>query len=126
MIQVTDARGNTTTYGYDRNDRRIQETRPLGQTQTTAYDATGKLTEATDAKGNRITFAYDDAGRRIRETHTPKGSKAPSRTITYSYDNAGRLAGYTDANAGHPDHQKATASNTRSTPWGARSKRLSP
>jgi YD repeat-containing protein len=40
-VSVTDANGNTVTYGYDDQNRRISTTNVAGETSTTTFDDAG-------------------------------------------------------------------------------------
>jgi len=98
---TADANGNTHRFDYDKLDRMVKETRPLGQRISYAYDAVGNLTQVTDPLGQVKKYTYDAANRRIKEDHYPStgSGQAPVaavKTISYSYNTLDRLTGYTD------------------------------
>ena len=81
-------------FAYDKLDRMVQETRPLGQRNDYAYDAVGNLTQVTDPLGHVKKYTYDAANRRIKEDHYPSTGQAPAaavKTIRYSYNTLDRL-----------------------------------
>lgn len=96
---VTDARGATTTYGY--NNRRlitaITYTAPSGVTNASAvtlsYDAAGNRTGMTDGMGS-ISYQYDQLSRLSSETRS--FTNVGSFTLSYAYNLAGGLTSVTD------------------------------
>ena len=89
---MTDAKGNTYTYGYDLNGNRTSVTMPDGTTVTTAYDARGRVVSQTDQHGYTTKYAYDGADRLTSVTD------ALGSTWRYAYDSVGELISITDAN----------------------------
>lgn len=87
---TVNARGNSSTRGYDAANNLTQLARPnpAGGTQTSsmAYDPMGNITSATDPSGNTSTFEYSSDGDPIKTT-SPLGS-----VTSMGYDNAGRVA----------------------------------
>lgn len=81
---VTDAKGQTTTFGYDAQGRLVAVQNALGQTKTSIYDAKGNLVQTTNARGQVIAYEYDELDRLTRKT-------LPEGVITYAYDAAGNL-----------------------------------
>ncbi len=81
---VTDAKTQSTTFGYDVVGRLTSVTNALNQAKTFAYDKMSNLTNVIDAKGQTITFQYDALNRRVAKT-------LPEGTITYAYDPVGNL-----------------------------------
>jgi len=65
ITSITDARGNTTSFGYDANHIYLTSLiNALSHTTNFTYDFdTGLLTSITDAKGNDSSFEYDILGR---------------------------------------------------------------
>ncbi len=111
LTQVTDAKGQTTQYHYDRAGRLLTETTPLGTATTYTYDATGRPLTRTDANGATISYAYDTLGRLLTKTF-PDGSTAsftydangnlltasnPHISYTFSYDLTNRVTAVTDS-----------------------------
>lgn len=89
---MTDAKGNTYTYGYDLNGNRTSVTMPDGTTVTTAYDARGRVVSQTDQHGYTTKYTYDGADRLTSVTD------ALGSTWRYAYDSVGELISITDAN----------------------------
>lgn len=65
---MSDARGNTTFYGYEENcgcsGRRTSITNALGQVTINKFDAVGNLVQMIDALGRTNFFSYDALNRR--------------------------------------------------------------
>jgi RHS repeat-associated protein len=100
LTSVQDARGKTTTFGYDTDGNVASVTTPLGFVTTMAYDGTGRLMSRVEPRGNvvganpadyRTTFSYDAADHLLTSTN-PLG-----HTTTYEYDPVGNLKKRTDA-----------------------------
>ena len=89
---MTDAKGNTYTYGYDLNGNRTSVTMPDGTSVITAYDARGRVTSQTDQHGNTTKYTYDGADRLTSVTD------ALGNMWSYKYDSVGELVSITDAN----------------------------
>jgi len=89
---MTDAKGNTYTYGYDLNGNRTSVTMPDGTSVHTAYDARGRVTNQTDQYGNVTRYCYDGSDRLTSVTD------ALGSTWTYEYNSVGELVAVTDAN----------------------------
>jgi len=109
LVTVTDALGNTTTFGYDTQCHTYLTsiTNALNHTVTATYDYTrGFLTSITDAKGNTTFFEYDTLGRITKKVNADLTEKEAvyndqnntvtiydeldHKTIQY-YDGIGRL-----------------------------------
>ncbi|MDB6427455.1 hypothetical protein [Curtobacterium sp. 20TX0008] len=87
----TDGRGNTTTFGYDKNDRLTSTSFSDGtQTVTSTYDGNGNQTSQVSA-GGTITNSYDQRNRLIATSNTAGGGQ-----VSYGYDLAGNTAKVTD------------------------------
>ncbi|MFH1146935.1 MAG: RHS repeat-associated core domain-containing protein, partial [Pseudomonadota bacterium] len=98
-----DANGSVTRFEYDRNNRLIKETRPMGQETAYVYDEVGNLVSKTDAERQTTTYEYDDAGRMtVKKLFSweieGEGRPAPyvPKVVTFSYNKVGSLTGYTD------------------------------
>lgn len=111
-VTLTEPDGNTTTYQYDADNRRVRETNaagdvtliaydgvdnvigttaPNGNVTTNAYDADNRLTQVTDSAGAAGSHGYDPAGNRIRHTD------GNGNTTAYGYDALNRVTAITDA-----------------------------
>ncbi len=92
MRTETDGRGNTTTYGYDNDDRTTSIAFSDGTaTVTRSYDGNGNLLTETSATGT-ITNTYDQRNRLTSTVNTAGGG-----TVSYGYDLAGNTVTVTDA-----------------------------
>jgi YD repeat-containing protein len=106
---VTDARGITTTFGY--NSRRLLTsiTYPSAQNlptgiPTTAdvtytYDAAGNRTSMSDASGNVVNYVYDSLSRLTSEARQFAGLTG-TYTLAYEYTLAGQVKTVTDQSPG--------------------------
>jgi YD repeat-containing protein len=87
VVRVEDARGNSTTFGYDSLGRRTSVTFPeVADTMSYAYQANGLLSQITDQQGLVTQYTYDGAGRPTSVVY-PGGA-----TDTFGYDAGGRLS----------------------------------
>ncbi|MGI6668769.1 MAG: RHS repeat-associated core domain-containing protein [Acetivibrionales bacterium] len=101
---------SVTKYVYDRFNRLVEMTDPLGKKEFYTYDLNGYLISKTDRNNNIITLAYDGLGRLIsKSVATPDGNgneeytytytltgnrssmEGTETSITYFYDDLGRL-----------------------------------
>lgn len=88
----TDGRGNTTTFGYDNDDRPTSTSfSDDTQTVTNTYDGNGNQTSQVSA-GGTITNNYDQRNRVIATSNTAGGGQ-----VSYGYDLAGNTVKVTDA-----------------------------
>ncbi|MFB8183276.1 LamG-like jellyroll fold domain-containing protein [Streptomyces sp. NPDC055966] len=82
------ASDRTTTIAYDADGHPVTLTRPGNVTQTSTYDADGRLTGQTGSGAEATTtarsFGYDTDGRLT-------SASAPNGTNTYTYDDRGKL-----------------------------------
>ena len=81
--------GRVSTIYTDAVGRSIQQTDPLGNISTTAYDPVFGPTQVTDANGTFENFAYNSNGNLFR-AFQPKG------TIQFAYNAANLVTGTTD------------------------------
>ncbi|WP_433393186.1 polymorphic toxin-type HINT domain-containing protein [Micromonospora sp. KLBMP9576] len=96
---TADARGNITSFAYNRLGRPVGRTAPtysppagvspLRPTTTARYDAAGNVVETVDARGSATRYQYDQLGRLVSRDE-PSG--ATDRAVTrYSYTRTGQL-----------------------------------
>jgi RHS repeat-associated protein len=98
--KVTDARGATTTYGY--NNRHLVTSVSYGAPSGVAatanvsfnYDEAGNRTQMNDGMGS-VSYVYDTLSRMTSETRTFSALGA-SYTLNYSYNIGGQLSGFTN------------------------------
>lgn len=82
----------TTSYGYDADGNQTSVTDPLGNTQSTQYDALGRPTVREDAGHHKALLDYDNVGR-IKTVTAADGG-----VTNYTYDEAGDLHTRVDDN----------------------------
>lgn len=85
LLQSIGANGQTTAYGYDRNDNRTSVTDPLQQLHQSAYDGLNRLIEQTNPLNGVTSYGYD-IHNRLTSVTDPNNS-----TTTYIYDGLGNL-----------------------------------
>ncbi|MFM9921251.1 RHS repeat domain-containing protein [Lacisediminihabitans sp. H27-G8] len=91
LSTITDGRGNTTTYSYDKIDRPLSTAFSSGlATVTNTYNPAGQQLTSISATGT-ITNSYDQLGRLLTTANTAGGG-----TETYTYDKASNLTTTTD------------------------------
>ena len=90
LVSHTDARGATTSYGYDAAGNRVSVTNAAGDTRRLTYDANGSLVSRTDFGGHETRYAYDARGFRTAVV-------APDGGVTnVTRDAVGRVTSRTD------------------------------
>jgi RHS repeat-associated protein len=89
LSSLTDAKGNTTSFSYDAMGRVIGITDPLGFQKLFSYDPNGNLLLHTDPNGNTLTYTYDLANRLT-------GKTLPDDVVTYGYDLLDNLTAIAD------------------------------
>ena len=120
---MTTANGTQATqYEYDRQNRLIKLTDPMGMVETYTYDTNNNLLTKTDRNNNLTTNTYDPLNRvtgvsvkftngttaseYLEYGYAPTGIKTHEKneklTIAYEYDDAGRLTKQTETAAGTP------------------------
>ncbi|MFN7811705.1 MAG: hypothetical protein ACK5SI_03455, partial [Planctomycetia bacterium] len=87
---------------FDRLNRLVTETDPLGAVTTSAYDLAGNKTKETDRLGRVSTFVYDAADRLVEERWQASASAAVFHTITRFYDGSDQLLGVTETDTANP------------------------
>ncbi|HME00025.1 MAG TPA: RHS repeat-associated core domain-containing protein [Terriglobia bacterium] len=92
VLTVTEPDGNTTTNGYDADNRRIKETDAAGDVTTWAYDGVGNVTSTTEPTSNVINNAYDADDRIITVTDSI------GNVASYTYDGVGNQLTWADGN----------------------------
>jgi RHS repeat-associated protein len=110
-LTLTEPDGNTTTYRYDANNRRIQETNAAGDVTSTTYDGVGNVIATTAPNSdvatntydnvNRLTQVSDSAGLVSTYTYDAQGNRLSrgdgnGNTTAYTYDAVNRLITATD------------------------------
>ena len=84
LASITDTRGNTTRFDYDRLRRRISTINALEEATSNTYDPAGRVISVTDCFGLQETNTYNANGQLIRSV------QQGGITNEYGYDAAGR------------------------------------
>jgi len=104
LSESVDSRGHATEYVYDRFDRVVRITRPLGQSETYTYDADNNVI-ATSRRGagdvslDLTSFDYDELGRLSQLSRSilgPDGLATGVSRTTFVVDRNGRLRALVD------------------------------
>lgn len=105
LASATDARGNTTEYGYDSAGNRNRITPeyqvfvPIGSTQVAATqitsDALSRPATVTDGKGQTATYTYDNLDH-VKDIVYKTAGGVVDRTISHTFDNDGAPKTLTD------------------------------
>ncbi|MBL8093257.1 MAG: hypothetical protein JNL73_03735 [Anaerolineales bacterium] len=94
---MSNAVGETTTYGYNAYGQPLTVTNAAGQTMSYAYDTLGRVTSTTDYNGRVTLTDYNPAGQVVTTTANylagqPQNHQNLYNLITvHDYDGAGRL-----------------------------------
>ncbi len=94
LAKVTDARGNSFDYGYDKLGRSKSISYADGSVESIAYDDRGNVTNSVNRRGQSITFTYDNEGNTLSKVWEN------GRTFTWSYDPKGNCTNATDSATG--------------------------
>ncbi|MCW5844574.1 MAG: right-handed parallel beta-helix repeat-containing protein, partial [Caldilinea sp.] len=95
LATITDANGNTTTYGYDDANQRVQTRYADGSTVGFTYHPDGQLATRTDQAGVVTVFSYDGFNR-LRRKDYPDGSFQ-----LFGYDRLDRMIQADQTMSGH-------------------------
>ncbi|HKY34870.1 MAG TPA: RHS repeat-associated core domain-containing protein [Polyangiaceae bacterium] len=92
---TVEVNGRTAKTTFDRKDRSVQSTTPLGRASTTVLDELGRTIEQEAPGLGTVSFKYDDFGRIARVSRT---AGKETRTQAYTYDDSdGFMRTVTDA-----------------------------
>ena len=91
LLRLINARGDATSYQYDRLNRLLQITDAENGLTRLAYDPNGNLTGVTDANNRTTSYQYDSMDRLQRRTD-PLGRARPMTTIMAGISRASRIA----------------------------------
>ncbi len=98
LCSTTDAKGNTTTYGYDSNGNQTSVTppSPLGAI-TSTFDSLSRVLTVTDGNGNKSSYTYDKLDRVTQILYGGVTTCFSSSTCTqYNFDADGNLSSQVD------------------------------
>ena len=79
-VQITDGRGNTTTFTYDQMYRVTEFTDASGNSTRFDYDAAGRVISRFEPTGARVDFVYDEVGQLTQKT------LSSGESVTSEYD----------------------------------------
>jgi RHS repeat-associated protein len=88
LATITDAAGNTWSYGYDLLGDQKSQSDPDAGAVSSLYDPAGQLMSTTDARGKTISYTYDADGRKTAEYDTTGGAAQTSsdEIASWTYD----------------------------------------
>ena len=117
LLSATDAKGNTTSYGWTGAD--LTSVTDAGGSTVMAYDAAGRVTDVTGPTGETVKNVYSGT------TGLPTYSVASGDTTRYTWDGIGRVLTVSDPENhvtayDYTDTTAAQWKNTRSVTEGAR------
>ncbi|MFE9313969.1 DddA-like double-stranded DNA deaminase toxin [Streptomyces albidoflavus] len=93
LAKVTDADGNTWTYGYDQRGRKIRTEDPDVGVSTYGYDKLDRQISVTDSRKNTTTTEYDVVGRVKGTWNGPAGTGERLTVTTYDTVAKGQVYG---------------------------------
>lgn len=123
---IKDTVGNTWSYNYDLQGRRISQSDPDTGTSTTSYDQLGRVATTTDARGQTLSYTYDQLSRRTGEYAGTSTTDQTKQLASWSYDTLAK--GYPTSttryvggsgSAGSAYTQAVTGYNTAYQPTGS-------
>ena len=89
LSALTDPKGNSWRFAYDKYGRLTNTTNPLGQAKAYDYDKMSRVTEVKDPAGNVTAYTYDALNRLAKkDIQTPSGARSMT---DYTYDAVGNL-----------------------------------
>jgi len=81
LVSLTDPVGNTTQFAYDGLGRMTMETNALGQSRSYYYDSAETLAKRIDRRGKGIVWDYDDLNRPTAESWYDDASPVASVSV---------------------------------------------
>lgn len=84
LTSVTDAAGNTMSYGYDWLEHRLTTDDPNSGHSISTYDQAGQVTSTTDARGQKVSFVYDSLER--KRTAWAGDPQSGTKLAEWTYD----------------------------------------
>jgi RHS repeat-associated protein len=119
LSTITDAAGNTMSYGYDWLSRRTSTKDPDAGSSTSTFDPNGNVESTTDAKGVTLAYTYDELDRKRTEW---SGGVGGTKLAEWTYDSVpgalGQLATATRITGGKPYTLTVTGYDPRYRPAG--------
>lgn len=123
LVKMTDADGNTWSYGYDSSNNLTFEDDPLGNVTTWTYDGSHDVTSETDPLGNTTNYSYQNG--ELTSVSRSLTSTGQQQTTSYGYDSDGDLTSMTDPDGNtwqygydaYGDQISSTAPGGEETTW---------
>ena len=94
LAKVTDARGNSFNYGYDKFGRSEQIGYADNSMERIEYSDRGDITNSVNRRGQSVAYTYDREGNVLSEVWET------GRTLTWEYDAKGNCTKATDSETG--------------------------
>ena len=94
LASVTDARGNSLSYGYDALGRSTSVRYVDGTASYLEYNEKGDIVKSTNRRGESVVYEYDDEGRIVRKTWDN------GRVFSIAYDAKGNVVRAEDSDTG--------------------------
>lgn len=94
VTKVTDEKGRTQQFQYDKYGNKTLEIDPKGQQKVSDYNIDNQLTKVTLKDGTSVSYEYDGNGNTTKKT---VASGSTLQNILYEYDLDNKLRTYTDA-----------------------------
>ena len=94
LASVTDARGNSLSYGYDALGRSTSVRYVDGTVSHLEYNEKGDIVKSTNRRGESVAYEYDDEGRIVRKTWDN------GRVFSIAYDAKGNVVRAEDSETG--------------------------
>ena len=94
LAKVTDARGNSFNYGYDKLGRSEQIGYADNSMERIEYSDRGDITNSVNRRGQSVAYTYDREGNVLSEVWET------GRTLTWEYDAKGNCTRATDSETG--------------------------
>lgn len=88
---IKDPKGNITSFSYDYEGRLLSRTLPMGQKETTEYNAFGLPVKQVDFKGQVVEVDYNALMRKTAERYYTTSSTTSAEQTLFSYDEMGRI-----------------------------------
>jgi YD repeat-containing protein len=124
LLSLTDSLNHATSWTYDTMDRPLTRTDPLLRQESYVYDLNGNLASSTDRKGQVTSVTYDPLNRVSLvgyNTQVNGGNTTYESTISYTYDAGNRMTQAVDTAGGtiSEAYDNLDRLTTQTTPQGS-------